>query len=96
LRGAEVTFVDPGSPAARVGIRPRYLILGIDGTSIAQLTVAEVDRLLDRGAGVLLEIVRGTAQIRLLAREAPPQRGAAQRRAPTRERMSEFVRLPVQ
>jgi hypothetical protein len=96
LRGAEVTFVDPGSPGARVGIRPRYLILGIDGTAIAQLTVAEVDRLLDRPSGALLEIVRSAAQIRTLAREAPPQRGAAQRRAPTRDRMSEFVRLPVQ
>lgn len=96
LRGAEVVFVDPGSPAARVGIRPRHLILGIDGTSIAQLSVVEVDRLLDRAAGALLEIVRSTAQIRALAREGPPQRNPVQRRAPTRDRMSEFVRLPIQ
>jgi hypothetical protein len=96
LRGAEVVFVDPGSPGARVGIRARYLILGIDGTSVAQLTVADVDRLLDRGAGVLLEIVRTSALMRALARDSPPQRSPVQRRAPTRERISEFVRLPVQ
>jgi aspartyl protease/PDZ domain-containing protein len=94
LRGAEVVFVDPGSPGARVGIRPRYLILGIDGTSVAQLSVADVDRLLDRAAGALLELVRSTTQI---ARpEVPLLRGPAQRRAPARDRMSEFVRLPIQ
>ena len=94
LRGAEVIFVDPGSPGARVGIRPRYLILGIDGTSIAQLSVAEVDRLLDRGAGAQLEIVRSMVQI---ARpDAAPLRGPAQRRPLARDRISEFVRLPMQ
>jgi hypothetical protein len=95
-RGAEVVFVDPGSPGARVGIRPRYLILGIDGTSVAQLSVAEVDRLLDRGTGTLLELVRSAAQLRTLAR---PE-GLAQRRpverAPARDRITEFVRLPMQ
>jgi hypothetical protein len=96
LRGAEVVFVDPGSPGARVGIRARYLILGIDGTSVAQLSVAEVDRLLDRGTGSLLEFVRTTAQVRALTRpEGPPLRRPVQR-APARDRASEFVRLPAQ
>ena len=97
LRGAEVVFVDPGSPGARVGIRPRYLILGIDGTSLAQLSVAEVDRLLDRASGAQLEIVRSAVQVRATtARDSPALRGAAQRRMPTRDRLSEFVRLPSQ
>jgi hypothetical protein len=96
LHGAEVVFVDPGSPAARAGIRPRHLILGIDGTPVAQLSVAEIDRLLDRGAGALLEITRSTAQLRTLARpDVSPRRRPVQR-VPARERMSEFVRLPVQ
>jgi hypothetical protein len=96
LRGAEVVHVDPGSPAARAGIRPRYLILGIDGMSVAQLSVSEIDRLLDRGSGALLEVVRSATQLRTLTRpDGPPQRRSAAR-APTRDRVSEFVRLPVQ
>jgi hypothetical protein len=95
LRGAEVVHVEPGSPAARAGIRPRYLILGIDGTSVTQLSISDIDRLLDRGSGAMLEIVRSGAQLRTVPRsEVPGRRQVA--RAPTRERMSEFVRLPSQ
>jgi hypothetical protein len=94
LRGAEVVHVEPGSPAARVGIRPRYLILGIDGTSIAQLSVGEIDRLLDLGPAALLEIVRSAAQIRSPTRaDAPPQRRLPAR-VLVRDLVTEFVRLP--
>jgi hypothetical protein len=99
LRGAAVVFVDPGSSAARAGIRPGNLILAVDGASVAQLSAAEVDRLLDRGPGALLEVVRSAAQLRALPRPDAPQRGPASRRAATRERervSSEMIRLPVQ
>ncbi len=94
LRGAEVYFVDPGSPGARAGIRPGNLILSIDGTSVAQFSALEVDRLLDRGIGAMLEIVRNSAQFRALARDGAPQRGSPQRRSSARERVGEMVRLP--
>jgi hypothetical protein len=99
LRGAEVVHVDPGSLAARAGIRPLHLILAIDGTPIAQLSVSEIDRLLDRGPGTLLEVVRSAAHLPVPTRpNSPPQRGWLQRRVPARDRdpVSEFVRLPVE
>ena len=92
LRAAEVFFVDPGSPGARAGVRPGNLILAVDGTSVAQFSALDVDRLLDRGPGSVLEIARSAAHFRTLARETPPQRGL--RRPPPRERIGELVRLP--
>lgn len=92
-RGAEVFFVDPGSPGARAGIRPGNLILAIDGTSVAQFTSLEVDRLLDRGPGAVLEVVRSSAQFRALSRDGT-QRVPITRRPAPRERVGETVRLP--
>jgi hypothetical protein len=94
LRGAEVYFVDPGSPGARIGIRPGMLLLAVDGTSVAQFSPAEIDRLLDRGPGAVLEIVRNSAQFRAINRDTGPQRSPASRRPPPRERVGETVRLP--
>ncbi|MDQ3996294.1 MAG: aspartyl protease family protein [Gemmatimonadota bacterium] len=94
LHGAQVFFVDPGSPGARAGIRPGNLIVAIDGTSVAQLAAAEVDRLLDRGPGSVLEVLRGAAQFRIPPRDAPTQRGPIPRRAQPRERVGELIRLP--
>jgi hypothetical protein len=93
LRGAEVFFVDPGSPGARAGIRPGNLILAVDGTSVASFTAPEVDRLLDRGPGAVLEIVRNSAQFRALARDAG-SRLPTRRRPVPREQVGETVRLP--
>ena len=93
LRGVEVYFVDPASPGARAGIRPGNVILAIDGASVSQFTPSEIDRLLDRGPGAVLEIVRSSAQFRALGREAP-QRGPLSRRSAARERVGETVRLP--
>jgi hypothetical protein len=95
VRGAEVTFVDPGSAAARAGIRPGFVIVAIDGAPVAQLGVAEIDRLLDRGAGQLLEIVRSAAQLRALTRADVSQRGPLARRMPPREPVGEMIRLPA-
>jgi hypothetical protein len=94
LRGVEIFFVEPGSPGARAGLRPGNLILGVDGASVAQVSALDVDRMLDRGPGSVLEIVRNAAQFRALSRDVVPQRGPVQRRAPPRERVGEFVRLP--
>jgi predicted metalloprotease with PDZ domain len=91
-RGAEVVFVDPGSAAARAGIRPGFLILAVDGTAVGQLTIAEVDRLLERAPGLLLEIVRSATQLRGLTRQ-DVGRGPL-RRVPARERVGEMIRLP--
>lgn len=93
LRGAEVYFVDPGSPGARAGIRPGNLILAIDGTSVATFTPLEVDRLLDRGPGAVIEVVRSSAQFRALGRDGT-QRAPITRRPAPRERVGETVRLP--
>jgi hypothetical protein len=93
LRGAEVFFVDPGSPGARAGIRPGNLILAVDGTPVGQLRAIEVDRLLDRGPGALLEVVRSVSQLRPPAREVTSQR-VPMRRPASRERAGELVRLP--
>lgn len=92
-RGVEVFFVDPGSPGARAGIRPGNVILAIDGTSVAQFTPLEVDRLLDRGPGAVLEVVRSSAQFRALGRDGT-QRVPTTRRPAPRERVGETVRLP--
>jgi hypothetical protein len=93
LRGAEVYFVDPGSPGARAGIRPGNVILTIDGASVANFTPLEVDRLLDRGPGAVLEVVRSSAQFRALGRDGT-QRVPTTRRPAPRERVWETVRLP--
>jgi hypothetical protein len=93
LRGVEVYFVDAGSPGARAGIRPGNLILAIDGTSVAQFTPGEIDRMLDRGPGAVLEVVRSSAQFRTLGRDGTP-RGPLSRRPVPRERVGESVRLP--
>jgi predicted metalloprotease with PDZ domain len=94
VRGAEVFWVDAGSSGARAGIRPGNLILAIDGTSVINLSTTDVDRLLDRGPGPMLEIARSAAQFRALSRDAATQRGPISRRAPVRERVGELVRLP--
>jgi hypothetical protein len=94
LRGAQVSYIDPGSPGARAGIQPGNVIIAIDGSSVAHLAASDVDRLLDRGSGALLEIVRGAGQFRAHSREPTPQRGAARRRVDTRERAGELIRLP--
>jgi hypothetical protein len=93
LRGVEVYFVDPGSPAARAGIRPGNVILAIDGASVAQFTPIEIDRLLDRGPGAVLDIVRSSAQFRALGRDGS-QRVPLSRRPVPRERVAESIRLP--
>ncbi|MFN2566341.1 MAG: aspartyl protease family protein [Gemmatimonadaceae bacterium] len=95
LRGAEVVFVDPGSTGSRAGIRPGNLILAVDGTSLAQLPVAEIDRLLDRAASPVLEIVRSAAQLRALARPEPGPGRGARRSVVVRERTGELIRLPA-
>jgi hypothetical protein len=94
LRGAAVYFVDPGSPGARAGIRPGTVILSVDGTSVAQFSTMEIDRLLDRGSGAVLEIVRNAGQFRTLNRDNTVPRSPASRRTAPRERVGEMVRLP--
>jgi hypothetical protein len=96
-RSAEVAFVDPGSSAARAGIQPGYAILSIDGVSLAQLSSADIDRLLDRGPGPMLEIVRNTALLRTMDRSEGtlPVRIGRSRRVVPRERAGELIRLPA-
>jgi hypothetical protein len=94
IRGAEVYWVDAGSPGARAGIRPGNIILAIDGTSVVNLSAIDVDRILERGGGPVLEIVRSAAQFRAMSRDPGTSRGAISRRAPARERIGELVRLP--
>jgi membrane-associated protease RseP (regulator of RpoE activity) len=92
LKAAEVFFVDPGSPGARAGIRPGNFILAVDGTSVALFSTVDVDRLLDRGPGALLEVARSASQLRSPPREVTSQRGL--RRPVPQERVGELVRLP--
>jgi predicted metalloprotease with PDZ domain len=95
LTGTEVVFVDPTSAAARAGIRVGYVILAVDGMPVAQLTAADVDRLLERAPGSVLEVVRNTAQLRAVTRpDVGTSRSPAARRAPVRERTGELIRLP--
>jgi hypothetical protein len=96
LTGAEVVFVDPSSTAARAGIRAGYIILSVDGIPVGQLGGADVDRLLERAPGAVLEVVRGPAQLRALMRQdVATSRASVTRRAPARvERVGELIRLP--
>jgi S1-C subfamily serine protease len=60
LRGVEVLSVVAGSPAARAGLRPEDLIVGVDGEAVEDM--ATLQRLLTGqrvDARVTLEIVRG-------------------------------------
>jgi S1-C subfamily serine protease len=47
-RGVEVVEVVPGSPAARVGLRPEDLILDVDGVAVAGMD--DMQRLMESGA----------------------------------------------
>lgn len=94
VRGAEVFWVDAGSPGARAGVRPGNVILAIDGTPVQHIGVVEMDRLLDRADGPMLEIARSAAQLRGLTRDVTP-RSPPGRRAPSRERIGELVKLPA-
>jgi len=74
-KGIEVVEVVAGSPAARSGLRPEDLIVGVDGDPMSD--VGDLQRLMvaERiGQGIEVEVVRDGAQIKidLIPRELDP------------------------
>jgi membrane-associated protease RseP (regulator of RpoE activity) len=70
--GVKIDGVDPGSPAARAGLRPGDSIVAINGSPINSHN--DVDPFLARGGGrpIAIEVKRGGAIVRL---RATPRQG---------------------
>jgi S1-C subfamily serine protease len=68
-RGVAVVSVEPGSPAAAAGLRPRDMIVGLRGKPVA--SVADLHRLLDAsaiGSDLEVSVLRGKKRQTLIAR----------------------------